>query len=146
MKTLGMIDVGGKKPTRRTARARIFVSLPGDILRRIASNKIPKGNVIETARIAGILASKKADSIIPLCHTLVIERADLKFSLKSDGILIESSVSASAKTGVEMEALLACSVSALTVYDMCKMFSKSIEITGLYLIEKTGGKSGDYKR
>lgn len=143
---LGMVDVGIKEKTHRIAKAQAFVKLDEQIIERIRHNKIPKGNVLETARTAGILAAKKTPELIPLCHNIEIEYAQTDFSFRKEGILIESTVKAHAKTGVEMEALAVCSVAALTVYDMCKMFSKSIEITDIYLLEKRGGKSGEYKR
>ncbi|MFH0771998.1 MAG: cyclic pyranopterin monophosphate synthase MoaC [Candidatus Omnitrophota bacterium] len=143
---MGMIDVGDKRKTRRTARAAAFVKLNDDIIRRIKDNDMPKGNVLENARVAAILAAKKTSELIPLCHNLDIEYADVDFTFKADGILAESTVRTTGKTGVEMEAMVACSVAALTIYDMCKMFTKSIEIRDIYLIEKKGGKSGVYKR
>lgn len=143
---MSMIDVGNKKQTRRTARATAFVKLDGEIINRIKKNDMPKGNVLENARVAAILAAKKTSELIPLCHNLDIECADVDFTLKKGGILVESIVKTTGKTGVEMEAMVACSMAALTIYDMCKMFTKSIEIKDIYLIEKRGGKSGVYKR
>lgn len=143
---MGMIDVGSKRKTRRTARARAFVKLNKEIIKRIKNNDMPKGNVLEDARVAAILAVKKTSELIPLCHNIDIEYADVDFTFKADGILAESTVSTTGKTGVEMEAMVACSIAALTIYDMCKMFTKSIEIKDIYLIEKRGGKSGVYKR
>lgn len=143
---MGMIDVGSKGKTRRIARAEAFVKLNDDIIRRIKNNDMPKGNVLENARVAAILAAKKTSELIPLCHNLDIEYADVDFTLKKGGILVESTVKTTGKTGVEMEAMVACSVAALTIYDMCKMFTKSIEIKDIYLVEKRGGKSGVYKR
>lgn len=143
---MGMIDVGSKGKTRRIARAEAFVKLNEDIIRRIKNNDMPKGNVLENARVAAILAVKKTSELIPLCHNLDIEYADVDFILKKGGILVESTVKTTGKTGVEMEAMVACSVAALTIYDMCKMFTKSIEIKDIYLVEKRGGESGVYKR
>ncbi len=146
VKKTGMSDVGGKKKTRRMAIARVFVKLGKELVEKIKRNNIPKGDVLETARIAGIIAAKKTPEIIPLCHNIEIECVDIEFAFKEEGILIKSMVRAFAKTGVEMEAMASCSAAALTVYDMCKMFSKSIEINELYLVEKRGGKSGAYRR
>lgn len=143
---MGMIDVGSKAETRRIARAAVFIKLNEDIIRRIKNNAMPKGNVLENARVAAIMAAKKTSELIPLCHNLDIEYADVDFTLKKGGILAESTVKTTGKTGVEMEAMVACFVASLTIYDMCKMFAKSIEIKDIYLIEKRGGKSGVYKR
>ncbi|MFH1504180.1 MAG: cyclic pyranopterin monophosphate synthase MoaC [Candidatus Omnitrophota bacterium] len=141
-----MIDVGKKEKTERIARAGAFVELSPEIIEKIKSNAIPKGNVLEIARVAGIMAVKKTDEIIPLCHNIEIEYADVSFMVKQEGVEIESIVKTTAKTGVEMEAMAACSTAALTIYDMCKMFSKSIKITNIELLEKRGGKSGVYKK
>ncbi len=146
MKNAGMIDVGEKAKTRRTAKAQAFIKLNKEVLTRIYNNDIPKGNVLETARIAGILAAKNTPHLIPLCHNIELEYADVEYTIKKNGILINSTIRATSKTGVEMEAMAACSIAALTIYDMCKMFSKSIEIGGVYLIEKRGGRSGIYRR
>lgn len=143
---MGMVDVGEKQKTRRIAKAQTIVKLNKEIISKIKNKKIPKGDVLETAKIAGILAVKKTAEIIPLCHNIEIESAYIKFKIQDENIIITSTIRAYAKTGVEMEALTACSVSALTIYDMCKMFSKTIEINSAYLLEKQGGKSGDYKR
>ncbi|MFH1776489.1 MAG: cyclic pyranopterin monophosphate synthase MoaC [Candidatus Omnitrophota bacterium] len=142
----GMIDIGRKKKTKRLARARIFVCLGQELVNRIKQNTIPKGNVLASALIAGIAGAKKTAELIPFCHNIEIECVSIEFIFKTDAVLIESRVTALAKTGVEMEAMTACSIAALTVYDMCKMFSKSIEITGLCLVEKRGGKSGIYRK
>jgi cyclic pyranopterin phosphate synthase len=143
---MGMIDVGDKGKTRRTAKARAFVKLNKEIIKRIKNDDMPKGDVLEDARVAAILAVKKTSELIPLCHNIDIEYAEVDFTFKADGILAESTVRTTGKTGVEMEAMVACSVAALTIYDMCKMFTRSIEIKDIYLIEKRGGKSGVYKR
>lgn len=141
-----MIDVTDKKKTKRLARARSCVRLNKEIIAKIKSNDIPKGNVLETARVAAILAAKKTPVLVPLCHNIAIDYADVSFELKEDTINIESTVKSTGKTGVEMEAMVACLVAALTIYDMCKMFSKDIEIENSYLLEKRGGKSGVYSR
>lgn len=146
MKKSGMVDIGRKRRTRRTAVAQAFVRLPVDIIKRIKQDTIPKGDVLEIARVAGIMAAKKTSELIPLCHIIEVDSVDIEFLFKRDGLLIRSRAKAIAKTGVEMEAMASCSIAALTIYDMCKMFSKSIEITGLYLVEKRGGKSGIYRR
>lgn len=146
MKKTGMIDVGNKKETHRTAKAAALIRLDKEIVRKIRKNEIPKGDVLENARTAGILAAKRTAEIIPLCHNIGLEHINIGFSFRQDAVLIESTVKATAKTGVEMEALFSVSVSALTIYDMCKMFSKSIDITDIYLVEKSGGKSGIYRR
>ena len=146
MKIKGMIDVGNKRKTRRMARAQAFVKLNKEIIERIKNNDMPKGDVLEDARVAGILACKKTSSLIPLCHNIELEYAGVDFEFAQEGIIVESLVKTTGKTGVEMEAMVACAVAALTIYDMCKMFSKSIEIQNTCLIEKKGGRSGHYLR
>lgn len=146
MKKIGMIDVGGKNKTKRMARAQSFVRLDEKIIQKIKDGLLPKGNVLENARVAAILAAKNTPRLIPLCHNIELEYAGVDFLLKEDGIVVESLIRATAKTGVEMEAMAACSVASLTIYDMCKMFSKDIEIQKIILLEKRGGKNGIYKR
>ncbi len=146
MKNAGMIDVGEKVKTKRAAKARAFIKLNKEIMRRIVNKDIPKGNVLEMARMAGILAAKDTAGFIPLCHNIELEYLGVEYAVKNNGILITSTVRATSKTGVEMEAMVACSIAAITIYDMCKMFSKSIEIREIYLMEKKGGKSGIYRR
>ncbi|MBU2436309.1 MAG: cyclic pyranopterin monophosphate synthase MoaC [Candidatus Omnitrophica bacterium] len=143
---LGMIDIGGKQKTLRIAVAAASVKLGQEIIERIRNNDIPKGDVLETARIAAILAAKRTPQLLPLCHPIELENVAVEFSLKEDFVYIEVTAKATAKTGVEMEALCACSVAALTIYDMCKMFSKAIQISNIELLEKSGGKSGSYKK
>lgn len=143
---MAMIDVGGKIKTERIARATASVKMDRKLLKRVKENDIPKGNVMEAARIAGILAAKKTPELIPLCHNIELEQVELNFKFVQDTVRIESVAKATAKTGVEMEAIVACSIAAITIYDMCKMFSKEIEIQDVYLLEKRGGKSGVYKR
>lgn len=143
---MGMIDIGDKKTTRRTARGRAYILLDKGIIKRIKNNNMPKGNVLENARLAGIMACKKTADIIPLCHNIGVEYADVDFKFTRGGIAVESLIKTSGKTGVEMEALVCSAVAALTIYDMCKMFSKSIEIRDIYLVEKKGGRSGWYSR
>lgn len=139
-----MVDVSGKPETRRTARAQAFVRIPPEALGKLSEN--PKGNPLEIARIAGIAAAKKTHDLIPLCHPLMLTHADVQATVEPGGVRIEASAATTAPTGVEMEALTAAAVAALTVYDMTKALDKSIEIQDLYLLEKTGGKSGGYKR
>ncbi len=139
-----MVDVAGKQATKRTARAHAFVAVRPDVLAQLPNN--PKGDPLQIARIAGIMAAKKTSELIPLCHPLPISHADVDALLEPDGVRIVATASTTAETGVEMEALTAASVAALTVYDMMKALDKSIEIREIYLLEKTGGKSGDYRR
>jgi len=139
-----MVDVSSKSVTTRTATARAFVRMPPRVVRAVRSMKNPKGNPLEIARIAGIAAAKRTSEWIPLCHPLPITHIDVTPRLCKDGVDLVSKVTATAQTGVEMEALVAVTCSALTVYDMCKALDKGIEITTVHLLEKTGGKSGDY--
>jgi len=139
-----MVDVSAKQATQRTARAHAFVKIRPSVLKKLPEN--PKGNPLEIARIAGVMASKKTSEMIPLCHPLMLSHADVDVRVETKGVRIVSTVSTHGQTGVEMEALTAAAVAALTVYDMTKALDKSIEIQDLYLLEKTGGKSGDFKR
>jgi cyclic pyranopterin phosphate synthase len=139
-----MVDVSAKPETKRTARAQAFVRIAPDVLSRLPEN--PKGNPLEIARIAGISAAKKTSELIPLCHPLMLSHADIEIKIETHGVRITASATTTAQTGVEMEALTAAAVAALTVYDMTKALDKSISIEDLYLIEKTGGKSGDFHR
>lgn len=139
-----MVDVSAKPETRRTARAHAFVRIAPAALQKVPDN--PKGNPLEIARIAGISAAKRTSELIPLCHPLMLTHADVEVTLEAEGVRIVASAATTAQTGVEMEALTAASVAALTVYDMLKALDKSIEIQDLYLLEKTGGKSGDFHR
>lgn len=139
-----MVDVSAKPETRRTARAHAFVRIAPRVLRKLPEN--PKGNPLEIARIAGITAAKRTSELIPLCHPLRISHADVELTLEKQGVRIVSSAATTGPTGVEMEALTAASIAALTVYDMTKALDKSIAIEDLYLLEKTGGKSGDFRR
>ena len=142
--TARMVDVSAKPPTRRTARAHAFVRIAPAVLRKLPRN--PKGNPLEIARIAGIAAAKRTSALIPLCHPLMLTHADVEVTLEKTGIRIVASAATTGQTGVEMEALTAAGVAALTVYDMTKALDKAIEIQDLYLLEKTGGKSGDFRR
>jgi cyclic pyranopterin phosphate synthase len=139
-----MVDVSGKQASKRTARAHAFVAVRPDVLAQIPSN--PKGNPLEIARVAGIMAAKKTSELIPLCHPIPISHADVEIMLEPNGVRIVATATTTAETGVEMEALTAASLAALTVYDMMKALDKGIEIQDIYLLEKTGGKSGDYRR
>jgi cyclic pyranopterin phosphate synthase len=139
-----MVDVSAKPGTRRSARAQAFVRIAPDVLARLPQN--PKGNPLEIARIAGIAAAKKTSDLIPLCHPLMLSHADVEARVEKDGVRITASAVTTAQTGVEMEALTAAAIAALTVYDMTKALDKSISIEDLYLLEKTGGKSGDFHR
>ena len=139
-----MVDVSGKASTARRARARGFVRMSAEVLRRLPEN--PKGNPLEIARIAGIAAAKQTSGLIPLCHPLPLTHVDVQVRLCRDGVEIEASAATRAPTGVEMEALTAVAVAALTIYDMCKAMDKSMTITDICLIEKRGGQSGTYRR
>lgn len=139
-----MVDVSSKAATKRTASAHAFVKMLPGVISALPRN--PKGNPLEVARIAGIQAAKKTSDLIPLCHPLPLSYADIRCDPGEFGISITSTVCTTSQTGVEMEALTAAAVAALTIYDMTKALDKSIEIREIYLLEKTGGKSGDYKR
>lgn len=139
-----MVDVSDKQETRRNARAHAFVKIAPAVLKKLPSN--PKGNPLEIARIAGIGAAKRTSELIPLCHPLMLSHADVEVTLEARGVRIIASATTTAQTGVEMEALTAATVAALTVYDMTKALDKSIEIQDVYLLEKSGGKSGAWIR
>jgi len=139
-----MVDVSAKPPTVRRARAHAFVRIAPEVLAKLPEN--PKGNPLEIARIAGIAAAKRTSDLIPLCHPLALSHAEVEVAIEADGVRIVAGAAATGQTGVEMEALTAAAVAALTVYDMVKALDKSIEIQDLYLLEKTGGKSGGFKR
>ena len=139
-----MVDVSAKADTRRTATAQAFVKIRPAVLKKLPKN--PKGDPLEVARIAGIMAAKRTAELIPMCHPLPLARVDVEMRLCENGVAIVSKVATTAQTGVEMEALVAVTVSALTVYDMTKGMDKGIEIREIVLERKTGGKSGDYRR
>lgn len=141
-----MIDVGEKADTKRTARAQAYIKLSPEIIRLIQAGQLPKGNVLEAARFAGILAAKNTAGLIPLCHNLPLNFVGVEFKIENAGILITAEARCTGKTGVEMEALTAASTAALTIYDMCKMFAQDLEIRDIFLLEKLGGKSGHYQR
>jgi cyclic pyranopterin monophosphate synthase len=139
-----MVDVSAKPATRRIAEASAFVTLKPAVLKALPQN--PKGDPLEVARLAGIMAAKRTAELIPMCHPLPLSHVDVSLRLCENGVVINSTVNTTAVTGVEMEALVAASIAALTVYDMCKALDKGIEIREIVLQRKSGGKSGDYVR
>src|SRR5271167_4614230 len=139
-----MVDVSTKSPTRREAEASAFVVLKPKVLKALPKN--PKGDPLEVARLAGIMAAKRTADLIPMCHPLPLTHVDVRMRLCENGVAIASEVSTTAVTGVEMEALVAASIAALTVYDMCKALDKGIEIREIHLVRKSGSKGGDYQR
>jgi cyclic pyranopterin phosphate synthase len=139
-----MVDVSAKMASVREAEASAFVAMSPQVLGALGRN--PKGDLLETARLAGIMAAKKTSDLIPLCHPLPLSHVDVELRQCENGIAISSKVKTTAETGVEMEALVAASVAALTIYDMCKAVDKGIEIREIALQRKSGGKSGDYVR
>jgi len=139
-----MVDVSSKNPTMREAEASAFVALTPDVLAALPEN--PKGDPLEVARLAGIMAAKRTSELIPMCHPLPLAHIDVTVRLCENGVAITSKVKTNAATGVEMEALTAASIAALTVYDMCKTLDKGIEIREIVLQRKSGGKSGNYIR
>jgi cyclic pyranopterin phosphate synthase len=141
-----MVDVSAKAVTTRTAAAQGFVKMKPRVVSAVRRLKNPKGNPLEIARIAGIAAAKKTAEWIPLCHPLPLTHIDVTARLCQNGVEVRSTVTTTAQTGVEMEALVAVTAAALTVYDMCKALDKGMEITGIVLTEKTGGKRGDFHR
>ncbi|MBN2041455.1 MAG: cyclic pyranopterin monophosphate synthase MoaC [Spirochaetes bacterium] len=142
--TAKMVDISGKAVTSRFARAEGFVKMQKKTLDMIENEIMPKGNVFEVAKIAGVMAAKKTSDLIPMCHPLALTHVDLKININNDktGVSLESEVRLEGKTGVEMEALTAVSIAALTVYDMCKAVDKEMVIEYVKLLEKKGGKSG----
>jgi len=141
-----MVDVSAKAVTTRTAVAQGFVKMKPHVVRAVRQLKNPKGNPLEVARIAGIAAAKRTAEWIPLCHPVPLTHIDVTARLCKNGVEVRSAVTTAAQTGVEMEALVAVAAAALTVYDMCKALDKGMEISDIVLAEKTGGKSGDYRR
>lgn len=139
-----MVDVSSKPETDRTAIAESQVTLSTELADALVSGNIPKGDVLATARIAGIQAAKKCSDLIPLCHPLPLNKVSIDIELRDRTAAIRATCKTSGKTGVEMEALTAASVAALTIYDMCKAFDKGMEIGPTRLLKKTGGKSGDW--
>ncbi len=142
-----MVDISSKKDTLRTASAEASVLVSEEVFNSIKKNEIAKGDVLSIAEFSGIQAAKKTSELIPLCHNIPISKisVELKLNETNKSVQISAFAKTEAKTGIEMEALTAASVAALTVYDMCKALDKSIKITGIRLLSKTGGKSGDYK-
>lgn len=142
-----MVDVSDKESTYRTAAAEGFVSMTKETLTLITEGHVKKGDVLSVAQVAGIMAAKKTSDLIPMCHPIAITGADLSFRISEDpsGIQIRAEVRCKGETGVEMEALTAVSVAALTIYDMCKSAERGIRIGDIRLIAKSGGKSGDYR-
>jgi cyclic pyranopterin phosphate synthase len=139
-----MVNVSGKIPTRREAEASAFVQMKPAVLKALPNN--PKGDPFEIARVAGIMAAKRTAELIPMCHPLPLAHVAVDIRLCENGVAITTQVATTAETGVEMEALVAASISALTIYDMLKAMDKAIEIREIVLQRKTGGKSGDYQR
>jgi cyclic pyranopterin phosphate synthase len=139
-----MVDVSGKPETRRTAEASAFVAMSAKVLKALPQN--PKGNPLEVARFAGIQAAKKTAELIPMCHPLPLTHVDVETKIAKGGIEITATAATTAQTGVEMEALTAASIAALTIYDMCKALDKGIVIREIRLEKKTGGKSGEWIR
>jgi len=139
-----MVDVSAKASTKREAEASAFVVLKPKVLKALPRN--PKGDPLEVARLAGIMAAKRTADLIPMCHPLPLAHVDVRMRLCENGVAITSKVSTVAVTGVEMEALVAASIAALTVYDMCKALDKGIEIREIVLERKSGGRSGAYRR
>jgi cyclic pyranopterin phosphate synthase len=142
-----MVDVGGKTETERTAIAEGFVTMQAETLRTVLAGNAKKGDVLGTARIAGIMAAKRTHELIPLCHPLLLTRVSIEIAADETlpGLRVTALARVTGKTGVEMEALTAASVACLTIYDMAKAVDRGMTISGIRLVEKTGGKSGDYR-
>ena len=141
-----MVDVGDKAITTRTATASGFVRMAAATVQAIREHRTPKGDPLEVARLAGIMAAKRTSELIPLCHPLPLTHADVRLEVRDDGIGITATARTDGKTGVEMEALTAVAVAGLTLYDMCKAMDKAMEISDIRLESKTGGRSGNYQR
>ena len=141
-----MVDTSDKATTTRNAIASARVLMSTETVSTIRQHRTPKGDPLEAARLAGIMAAKRTAELIPLCHPLPLTHVDVQVKIEDYGVRLEASVSTNAQTGVEMEALTAVSIAALTIYDMCKALDKGISITDVRLERKTGGKSGDYER
>jgi cyclic pyranopterin phosphate synthase len=136
-----MVDISGKPPTQRRAKASSFIRLKRETLRLIAAGKLPKGDALATARLAGIMAAKRTPDLVPLCHPLLLTHIDVQSKVKRDGILFEAIVASEGRTGVEMEAITAAMIAALTLYDMVKAVEKTAVIENIRLLEKSGGKT-----
>ena len=143
---VAMVDTTGKAQTARRAVASARVLMSAETVAALRAGRTPKGDPLEAARIAGIMAAKRTAELIPLCHPLPLTHADVRAELRDDGVYLEAEAATTAQTGVEMEALTGAAVAALTVYDMCKAVEKGMTITDVRLEEKTGGKSGAWKR
>ena len=141
-----MVDVGDKDATRRRAVARSVVAMESTTAAAIADGDVKKGDVLAVARIAGIQAAKRTADIIPLCHPLLLSKVAVDLTVEESSVVIEAVVETTGPTGVEMEALHACTAAALTIYDMCKALDRAMVISGVMLIEKSGGRSGDFHR
>lgn len=141
-----MVDTSAKASTQRRAIASARVLMSPDTVAAVREHRTPKGDPLETARLAGIMAAKRTADLIPLCHPLALTHVDVRAKIHDDGVQIEAEATTQAQTGVEMEALTAATVAALTVYDMCKAVDKAMIISDVRLELKTGGKSGDYER
>ena len=141
-----MVDVTDKPPSYRTATAAGSVHMLPSTAEAIRTGGVPKGDVLAVAQVAGVMAAKRTSDVIPMCHPLSLTGVDIRFALREDAVDIEATARCKGETGVEMEALLAVSAAALTVYDMCKALQKDMVISDVRLLEKTGGKSGDYHR
>lgn len=141
-----MVDVTDKEPTCRCAVAEGVIRMNEQTIKAILDGTVKKGDVLSVAQVAGIMAAKKTSDVIPMCHPLMLTGVDISFDVKETEIVISSTVKCKGETGVEMEALTAVSVAALTIYDMCKALQKDMTIGEIKLLEKTGGKSGEYKR
>lgn len=141
-----MVDVSGKADTKRTARAAGMILMAPATLAKVRAGSLAKGDVLAVAQLAGIMAAKKTSELIPLCHNILLHGVDLTFEITPQGVYAESAISTNGATGAEMEALTAVSCALLTVYDMCKAVDKDMILTDIKLLEKTGGKSGTYRR
>jgi cyclic pyranopterin monophosphate synthase len=141
-----MVDVSGKPVTSRTAVASGFVRMAAATVAAIRENRTPKGDPLEVAKIAAIMAAKRTAELIPLCHPLPLNHVEVRFDVRDDGVAIEARAVTDSRTGVEMEALTAAAVAALTIYDMCKAIDKAMVITDIRLESKTGGTTGDFER
>ncbi|AHM55747.1 molybdenum cofactor biosynthesis protein C [Peptoclostridium acidaminophilum DSM 3953] len=141
-----MVDVGGKDDTNREATARACIKMNRETISMIRDGQMKKGDVLSVAQVGGIMGAKRTSDIIPMCHNIFISGVDIEFKLHEEEIEISAVAKTRGKTGIEMEALTAVSVAALTIYDMCKAVDKGMVISDIMLIKKTGGKSGDYER
>ena len=141
-----MVDVGGKEPTDRHARVQGDIIMQPDTVRLIVQDQIAKGNVLETARIAGIMAAKRTSELIPLCHPLNLTSVNVDFEIKTDRVRVQTEARLTAQTGVEMEAFTAAAVALLTIYDMCKAVDRAMVVSELQLVEKSGGRSGEFNK